>query len=101
MESGIGGTAKGTQPAPQCQLQLTLPEPRSRENKARTIQTLPVEASLTGSDIKAKVAGLELSERQTFLTPVSCYKETKANFVQKQLAGKRTRQGAGLPPGLG
>lgn len=85
----------------ECQLHLTLPEPRSRKNKTRPVQTLPVEASSTGSNIKAKVAGLELSDRQTFLTPVSCYKETKANFVQKQLAVERTRPGGGLGPGLG
>lgn len=85
-----------SQPSSECQLHLTLPEPRSRENKIRPVQTLPVEASSTGSNIKAKVAGLELSDRQTFLTPVSCYKETKANFVQKQLAVERTRPGEAL-----
>lgn len=56
MESGIGDTAESTQPAPRSRLHLTQPEQRGGEKEATTTQTLPVEASLTGRNIKDEVA---------------------------------------------
>lgn len=80
-----------------------LPEPGGGEDEARTAQTLPIEANLLEGISRPKwlVLSSQKKKNQTFLTPISCSKRIKVNFVQRQVASKRARPAEGLPPGLG
>lgn len=100
MESGIGDTAESTQPAPRSRLHLTQPKPRGGEKEATTTQTLPVRGQPYWKKYQGR-SGQPRASLRDRQTPLSCYRGTKVNFVQRQLTGKRVRPGGGLPPGPG
>lgn len=103
MESGIGDTSQGQLASSTVQAPPHAARAWGWGGRGQNRSDSSNRGQPTGRNIKAKVAGLELSKKknQTFLTPISCSKRIKVNFVQRQVASKRARPAEGLPPGLG